>query len=165
MRTTTSIPDLFEKPNHTARVDALREHTLRAFFPNSFVSATFNLCGVSVEQGRKRIRYFLRDTERKLFGRNFHRLPARQRVDGIIFPEKIGINLHYHMCLRVPPTLIARFDDVAPKVWERVFDAGTIDIKHPTDIATRQKTISYSTKETHKDRNYESFILVREFWN
>ena len=150
---------------HIQRVDALREHIVSFFNLNRFVTASFNLHGLSTDQGRKRLRFFLRDTEKKLFGKRVNHLPATERLDGIIFPEHIGSNFHYHMTLQVPPSKLEQFDSLAPKVWERVFDAGSIHIQNPLTHNDWKKVVSYVTKESHKELNFENFVLLREFWS
>ena len=155
-----------ELPEHRKRVQAWREWLPQRWNFNVFGTLHFNQSDVTLTYGRKRLFRFLTDVQKKgvLFGRKFYELPWEERIDGVIVPEKIDCNIHYHFLFQMPSSKIQHFYSEGARVWKTVHEPGKFWSREQSDPAQWEKIISYATKEQHKDLNYQNLILVRECW-
>lgn len=156
-----------ELPEHRRRVEAWRQWLPTVWKFNVFGTLHLNADSVSLDYARRRLFRFLTDVQKphSMFGKKFYNLPWRHRIDGIVVPEKIKESTHYHFLFQMPPHKIQTFNDIGERVWKKVTESGKFWLKEQTDPSHWERIISYATKETHKENNYQNLILVREFWH
>ena len=130
-------------------------------FPHFALSLAFNDPGVSPGRIWNVLKHLDARVNRELFGRNFNRRPAAERVEFCAFTEGVPHHPHIHMLWRVAPELHARFATLWPgnrsPLWTRFAPAGTHELCPSHDA---EGWAAYCTKHVYPDSEW---ILSRSF--
>lgn len=130
--------------------------------PEVFGTAVFNDYA-SLDRGRYTLKRFHDKVDREIFGIRFNDIPMKDRTFFFAFPERMTINLHYHLYIRPPFGKLALFMDVAPEIWKKVCPSGNLKIDLITSETDLRKGSYYITKDCFMERNFENFIISSEF--
>jgi hypothetical protein len=104
---------------------------------------------------------FLAMMDRALLGRNWSRLPADERTDGIFIIEHTDTNIHAHGLLRFPEAKTLDLNNLTKGKWDKLTEAGDADYRALYDT---QRCIAYCTKEiTAFSFNPDQVVLARQF--
>jgi hypothetical protein len=126
------------------------------------------------DAGIERMRGFLRrwdaEMNRFLVGRRWTDRPD-DRMLWFAFPEKVGVNSHWHLLVQLDPAAGAavgpgrrreralEFADRGQRAWSRACHTGTFNCQPIVD----EGALKYATKVLDDAVNLEGFVLSREF--
>jgi hypothetical protein len=89
-----------------------------------------------------------------------------ERVYWFAFTEKLEVNPHWHLLVELDPDATGErlrrtdaFPEIAADAWKKVVRSGTADCQEPYS----EKGLNYATKLLSKSKNFERFVLSREF--
>ncbi|MBK6927621.1 MAG: hypothetical protein IPH15_08745 [Comamonadaceae bacterium] len=129
---------------NTPMRDALKQ-MLRDFPAKYNLNLVFHQ-RINLEAANKKVKHWHRHMSRRLFGRNFRKLPADQRIEFLLLPERGLANLHYHGLIRLPETHVAFFERIALTRWRHVAFKGTL---HFAPLSDPEGWFTYITKGAH----------------
>jgi hypothetical protein len=113
--------------------------------------------------GAKRL---LRDwhggVDRRLLGGRWHKTPKKRTFFVAAF-EGAETNYHWHMMLRLNCDRAARFEKIAPVVWQEIVPSGSMDIQKVRGDDGASRASTYATKELWKQDRIEALVLSTEF--
>ena len=138
---------------------------------NLFLTLNFNDGDVTLRTSRSAVKKFLAKVDRAILGRKFHRKPQQDRTFMVAFLENTETNIHYHSLLRVND---CNFLHHAEKAWQEVIPSGDIFVAadnesnlksslQPLSNGDVGRIAEYVTKQTAREKNYENFLLSKEF--
>lgn len=157
--------------------DAIRQWLMTMSFTH-FGTFNFN-CSTTLESARKKLRHFHACWDNEIFGKRYNRATPEKRLFMCVFPEHINTNTHFHALIRSSIKTTGNTPDFrleAPKLWENIIASGSLYIPEvPAEKLALmsdesvisgeqlQRIANYITKDTIKQKNYDSFILSNEF--
>lgn len=135
-----------------------------------FVTLTFNQKGYHrpdqiLEYARDKLKFFHAKLDSHLLGNNWAKKPKEQRTLFVAFPEKIAVNMHYHLLMRVPSNHRYNFETSAESFWKSIVPSGTYDCKYLPNVPRPDGLVSYAAKEQFKNVNFNHIIISSEFLN
>lgn len=103
---------------------------------------------------------------REINGSRWFKRPD-ERLVWFAFPEKFGLNAHWHLLVQVDPIAetvsrkerLSRMPEIAEKHWLNLVRQGSFDCQ----TVDYPKIIEYVTKMSADPEHFSSFILYREF--
>lgn len=132
-----------------------------------FVTLTPNSSEFTLRQLRSRLRKWDARVNRVALGKNGYK-----RIDDRIywwaFPEKLGVNPHWHVLLRIGDAArkglqerhpLTTENDLLRSSWTKFVAGGTVDIQR----IWSPRGIKYATKRFDNPSSYENFVISKEF--
>jgi hypothetical protein len=135
-----------------------------------FVTLTFNQSQYHrpdqiLEYARDKLKFFHAKLDCLLLGSRWAKKSRFERTLFIAFPEKIPVNMHYHLFMRIPSKHENQFYRHAENLWTGIVPSGTYDCKLLKDAPNTNGLFSYATKEQFKNVNFNHIIISSEFLN
>lgn len=135
-----------------------------------FVTLTFNQNNFyrpsqALSMAKDKLKHFHAKLDDKLLGSKWYKKPIEERTFFIAFPEKIAVNMHYHLLMRVHKHHEERFNEVAGDIWKSIVNSGTYDCRPLNTASNPDGYISYASKEQNKILNFDNSIISNEFLN
>lgn len=128
------------------------------------VTANLNQLMSSYSYGKGKLKIWHAAIDKRLHGHKFYDLPDEDRVFFIAVPEwgTSGLNLHWHLLVRVPTESKAKFLEHAPTLWKKFVPPGDMLVQE-IPAADQEKVAGYVLKDISKLSNWEHVILSPEF--
>jgi hypothetical protein len=129
------------------------------------VTANFNR-DMTNAAGRDKLKVWSAFVDRKLHGRRYYLRSDDSRIFFVAIPEwgSSGMNLHYHLLVRVPPVSMSRFQAVAEATWHSLVKSGSMYIQQIGNAdEDLKRVVSYDLKDAYKKNNYEHILFSTEF--
>jgi hypothetical protein len=118
---------------------------------------------VGLDQARQKLKRWLAYVDSHYLGRGWAKRPSSDRTDGIIIPESIDTNLHYHGLIRLPPRGQTQgLDVIEPRLeglWQKIEWRGTCKVDWIRDAGSAR----YVTKQLVRPGYLDHLIFPREF--
>ena len=119
---------------------------------------------VGLDRARRDLKSLHARVDRKLFGKQFHKLGQHERSTAMFAFEKMSTNLHCHSLWRVRRDDLMAFARLFPGhsggPWTDLVPSGT----HCVDIIDDQRTVaSYVVKEQHMNSDDRTLLWSDEF--
>lgn len=167
-------PQQFRTPWKTLERNAIRDWMAGMHFTH-FVTLTSN--------NQMATRYFMKDklrawdarVNRDVVGPKWQKR-IDERVNWIAFPEKFGVNPHWHVLMQLLPEQLEElesrcpledrlFDDVLRQSWTKFVPSGTVDVQ-PIRVGRddKKRVYDYVTKSLGHEPNLEDFVMFREYF-
>ncbi|HMO01463.1 MAG TPA: hypothetical protein PKD37_04895 [Oligoflexia bacterium] len=118
----------------------------------------------SLQYAVRLFKEFIHDAENRINGRAFYRLPPEKRIRGVVFPENIHTNIHFHIVANVPERKLFRFCNDAPRYWNQQVKRGSLKASQSLNTSSQKRITKYSSKESYIPENYEHFFFIQDFW-
>lgn len=129
------------------------------------VTANFNQ-DTTYAVGRDKLKVWSAFMDRKLHGRRYYLRQPDSRIFFVAIPEWgfSGMNLHYHLLVRVPPASMSGFQEGAKATWSSVVRSGSMYVQQIGNADEDQKrVVAYDLKDAWKKNNYEHILFSTEF--
>jgi hypothetical protein len=118
----------------------------------------------SLQYAMRLFKEYIHEIENRVNGRAFYRLPAEKRIRGVVFPESIHKNIHFHIVANIPDRKVIRFCADAPRYWKQFVKRGSLRANISLSKAAKEQACSYSSKRSYNPENYEHFFFIEDFW-
>lgn len=110
------------------------------------------------------LKHWLARIDNYYLGRGWARQPTTERTFGVLLPENINTNLHFHAMIRLPSwgrtQDIAECSAVLNQFWRQLVPRGTCDV---VPIFDHVGAARYVTKQVICPRHIDHYILANEF--
>ena len=124
------------------------------------VTFIFNLNQPNIAWAANMLNTWHRKTDKDIYGHSFYKRQRHERTSFIAMVEHPNANLHYHAFLKTPHK--ARFELIAPLIWEDLVPGGELHLGNPEiDDEQRAKWGTYTTKELMFGNNIDSIFISK----
>lgn len=122
------------------------------------------LAPASLQYAMRLFKDYIHEIENRINGRAFYRLPPEKRIRGVVFPESIHKNIHFHIVGNIPDRKLLRFCNDAPRYWKQIVQRGSLKARPSLSQGAKERACSYSAKQSYIPENYEHFFFIEDFW-
>ncbi|MBO9399944.1 hypothetical protein J7399_10415 [Shimia sp. R9_1] len=163
-------PKQFGYRNQISIRDAMREWLGPMYFTH-LVTLTTNDQSFKRERMKDRLRNWDGRVNREIVGPKWLKR-YDERINWIAFPEKAGVNPHWHLLLQLTSDQIRDlgasndFNRIVKRTWSKLVPSGSSDVELiKASVADSTTVADYVTKSLGYEPNIEDFVIFREFFD
>ncbi|PSL17800.1 hypothetical protein [Shimia abyssi] len=140
-----------------------------------FVTLSSNSQMMSQDNMKDKLRAWDARVNHALVGPKWHKR-IDERMHWIAFPEKSGVNPHWHLLMQLLPEQLevladietheqCPFEESLTVAWKKLVPSGTVDVQRiAANRQDKKRVFDYVTKSLGHEPNFEDFVMFREYF-